>query len=325
MIQVCLNVILVLMLLFIPQTDDDDNLPITHYGVSLSPRSFEDDDFVNFFSYADEMGDVITWSGDWREFADPDGGAPYVITTLSEQFDYIPLMIPTFFEQDTGELLGALDDEVTFAAIIDFVATTQPQYFGFGVEVNVLWEKSLGDFFTFVALFEDLTTALDEVAPDTQVFTVFQLERMMGLQGGLFGGENNPANAQWALLDDFPSADFFAFTTYPSIIFQDPQNIPEDYYATILEHTDKPIAFTEIGWFTSDEITGWESDAEEQAIFVTEFFAQIDPLTPKLVIWSFMYDQSALPVPFDTMGLRDVEDTPRPAWEIWVENVDDNE
>lgn len=321
MIYALLNLCLVLTLTIIPQ---DDTLPKTHYGVSLSPRSFEDADFVNFFDYASEMGDVITWSGDWREFANPNG-APTVINALAEQFDYIPVMIPTVFIQDTGEILGTLDDEATFNAMIDFVEVNQPEYFGFGIEINVLWEHSLADFSAFEILFADLVVAIDAVAPNTQVFTVFQLERMMGLQGGLFGGENNPENAQWALLDQFSSADFFAFTTYPSIVYPDVYDIPDDYYATIRDHTDKPIAFTEIGWFTSDEITGWESDAEEQAFFVAQFFEQIAPLTPILVIWSFMYDQSRLPVPFDSMGLRDADDNPRPAWEIWVnrEVIDD--
>lgn len=36
---------------------------------------------------------------------------------------------------------------------------------------------------------------------------------MKGLQGGLFGGFNDAAQAQWQLIDRFPKADFIAFTT----------------------------------------------------------------------------------------------------------------
>ncbi|MBU0461016.1 MAG: hypothetical protein KJ574_00360 [Nanoarchaeota archaeon] len=52
----------------IPKADTTDiasSYPLK--GVSLSPRSFEGEDFTDFFTEAKEAGDVVLWAGDWKE------------------------------------------------------------------------------------------------------------------------------------------------------------------------------------------------------------------------------------------------------------------
>jgi hypothetical protein len=57
----------------------------------------------------------------------------------------------------------------------------------------------------FVELFAEVYGAVKEASPETSVFTVFQLERMKGLWGGLFGEgfsgrpttQTSPSGASW--------------------------------------------------------------------------------------------------------------------------------
>jgi hypothetical protein len=184
--------------------------------------------------------------------------------------------------------------------------------------VNTLYEKSPQDFEIFTRLFDDTCDAVKAASPGTKVFTVFQLERMKGLQGGLFGGVNDPGLAQWGLLDRFPKADLIAFTTYPGLVFPSPADIPAEYYAEAAARAAKPIAFTEIGWHSAAAPAGWESSEDEQAEFVRTFFALTAGVKPEMAVWSFLFDPETDP-PFDSMGLyRRSDGNPKSAWDAWI-------
>lgn len=290
-------------------------------GVGLSPRSNQPADFIDFFEKAKQAGQVVMWSGDWIELTNQTGGGPVVVAELAGQYDYIPLIIAQFFTQSTGELLRPLDAatrQVYEDSAAAFAAKYKPKYLGFGIEVNALYEKSPSDFDAFVAFFSQVYDAVKAESPETKVFTVFQLEKMKGLNGGLFGGVNDPSRAEWSLLDRFPEADMIAFTTYPGLIYEDPSDIPADYYTDVKSHTTKPVAFTEIGWHSAPSPAGWESGDAEQAQFVTTFFGMTQGLNKKLAIWSFLYDPDTIE-PFNSMGLRRREDgSAKPAWDEWL-------
>jgi hypothetical protein len=183
----------------------------------------------------------------------------------------------------------------------------------------MLAEKSPEDFEKFVRLFAGTYDAVKQKSPDTKVFTIFQLEHVKGLKGGLYGGVNDPAAADWALIDRFPKADLVGFTTYPGLIYKDPSGIPADYYVEIRNHTSKPVAFTEIGWQSEAWPAGWESGDVEQAAFVTRFFELTGSLDKEMAIWSFLYDPAA-PKPFDSMGLIKKDGTVRPSWNAWIDH-----
>ena len=102
-------------------------------------------------------------------------------------------------------------------------------------------------------------------------------------------------------------------------MFKDPDEIPEDYYTEILEHTDLPIAFLEIGWHASDFPPGWESSGGEQARYLDVFFTLTEDLYPVFNIWSFMFDPN-IQAPFNSMGLIDNRGVKRPSWNKWLEH-----
>ena len=289
-------------------------------GVSLSPRSFEGDDFTDFFDKAKQAGDIVMWAGDWIELGNTSGGGATVTAELALTYNYIPLIEAHFFIQSSGELVRPLDDATKLIyrnSAADFADRYEPEYLVFGIEVNALYEKSPEDFNEYVEFFSEVYDAVKAKSPGTKVFTTFQLERMKGLQGGLFGGENDPVSlSQWSLLDRFPKSDLIAFTTYPCLIYKDPSEIPQDYYSEITEYTTKPVVFTEIGWFR-DGPSGWESSQAEQAEFISTFFKLTGELKPEIAIWSFLYDQD-IESPFETMGLLEVDETFSIALETWA-------
>ena len=293
-----------------------------HYGFSFSPRTFGGDDFLPFFETATSAADVITWAGDWFELDKPTS-APYTITELGDDYGYEPLIIVGFFNQGARELIRPLDDatlDIYVALATDYARTHQPAYFSVGVEVDILYETSPLEFDRFVDLFSRTADAIHEVSPDTKVFTAFQLERLRGLRGGLFGGENDEAQATWELIDRFPTADLIGFTTYPSLIFDHPDDIPADYYTEILDHTTKPVAFVEAGWQAEDIASGWEGSEDEQVVFVERFIATATELDAELAIWSFLHDIPGFP-PFESMGLIPTNGPPRAGWTTWQELV----
>jgi hypothetical protein len=289
-------------------------------GITMTPKSFAQADFTDFIRQAKMAGDVIAWSGDWDELGAAQNGGPVVTAELASRNGMAPLISVQFFSQSTGELIRPLDGptrERYKNSAAAFAGKYKPRYLALGIEVNVLYEKSPGQFDEFVGLYHEVYAAVKEQSPGTMVFPVFQLEKMKGFGGGLFGGTNDPAQAEWFLLDRFPDADLIGFTTYPCLIYKDPSGIPPDYYSEIGRRTGKPVAFTEIGWHRRAGPAGWESSDAEQAGFVTAFFKGTGGLDCRLAIWSFLYDQN-VPEPFSSMGLRNSDGSARPAWENWV-------
>jgi hypothetical protein len=295
-----------------------ESVPLKTRGVSLSPKDYVSEAFADFFVRAEHTGGIVTWAGDWGQLTD-EAGAPYVVTELALSYELEPIVLATYFDQSTGESSMTLDESTRSRYIdgaVGYVDTYRPRYMGFGIEVNSFQMRNQEGYEEFVEFFGEVYEAMNEASPETRVFTVFQLERMKGLWGGLFGETNNPDLAQWNLLEDFEMADAFAFTTYPCLIYDEPSEMPDDYYDEIREHTMKEVLFTEIGWFREGP-EGWESSETEQADFIRTFFDLTSGIEPSLSIWSFMYDQKAQ-YPFDSMGLMDVNEAHVEAWEDWT-------
>lgn len=289
-------------------------------GVSLSPKSFSQEDFTMFFVKAKQAGGLVSWAGDWNQL-EGENAAPQVLAQLAPQNGLETVIQPQFFLQDSGQLLRDLNESAqeeykAFAA--EYARKYKPKYLGLGIEVNVLYEKNPQEFNKFVSFYGTVYDAVKQASPSTKVFTVFQLEKMKGLNGGLFGGENNESKNEWLLLEKFGKTDLIAFTTYPNIIFKSPSEIPADYYSSIRQKTSKPVAFTEIGWHSAPTPQGWESSEEEQEEFVKTFFSLTKSLKQEFSVWSFLYDQKTKE-PFDTAGLYASDGKEKKAWKAWLQ------
>ncbi|HSM02325.1 MAG TPA: hypothetical protein VK960_07815 [Acidimicrobiia bacterium] len=289
-------------------------------GFSLSPVDYEGDSLVEFLETASLNADAIARVGDILEWEGNEGSGLAVVDSLAEQYGYFPLSVAGIFDVDDGTLLRPLDD-ATFdryvAAASSYAANRRPPYLGLGVEVDTQWRTHPEDFDRFVDLFAAVAAAVDAVSPETRMFTVFQLERLSGMNGGLFGGDNDPSQAHWELIERFPDADIIGFTTYPGLVFSHPDDLPEDYYSRLAEHTGgRPIAFTEMGWQSDGDFAEFSGTQEKQAAYVERFTELITDTDVAFYIWSFLYDQQTFG-PFASMGLVDRNRRPKLGWWAW--------
>ncbi len=284
-------------------------------GVSLSPIDYSGN-FSAFFDKAQEAGSILTWGGDFDAFKN-DTGSAYAVTNLFLAKGFTPVIIIHPDEPDKVN-----ETQKLYAK--HYAEMYHPKFLGIGNEINgeQVYEQSAEKFDNFTKLFNETYDIIKSVSPLTKIFTIFQLERMKGLQGGLFGGTNDTTNLNdWFLMNNASKADFFAFTTYPCMIYGDPSEMPSDYYTEILAHTNKPIAFTEIGWYygvpTGSGWEPWNSSKQEQADFVGTYFSLTKTIPLEFNIWAFLYDQAA-PVPFDKMGLLAKTENSSLAWREWI-------
>ncbi|MCI0426169.1 MAG: hypothetical protein L0Z47_10050 [Actinobacteria bacterium] len=279
-------------------------------GFSLSPPSVSEQGFKEFFETAVLGADLLAWSGPWQDLS---AGGGFIVEQAAVS-GYVPVVITGFPTVDGRRVLPDDLDEVV-EAVTDWVADNQVPYLGLGVEINAfLWEKAPEDFERLAHIYPDLVASVHSVSEGTRVFPVFQLERLRGLKSGLFG-ETDTA-PEWELIARFPDADVIGFTTYPGLIYTDPGQVPDDYYRQILEHVDRPIVFTEVGWQAGGELGEWSGSADKQADFVTRWVPELTEIAD-MVIWSFLWDQGQA-APFETMGLIG-EDGERPAWQAWLD------
>lgn len=71
--------------------------------------------------------------------------------------------------------------------------------------------------------------------------------------------------------------------------------VPEDYYDEILDHVDTPIVFAEVRWQAGGDMSEWSGTPEKEAATACG---------DERVVWSFLWDQEAVPSVFSTRGLN---------------------
>jgi hypothetical protein len=290
------------------------------WGVGFTPRSAQPNDIIGSFKTARGAGNTLVWSGDWKEF-EYARGFPTLLVEQSYQNGLTVVIEVTAFSQDDGWLLRWLDEKTVqkyVAGAADFAQKYRPPYLGLGVDVDALYTRSPADFAKFVKLFDRTCDAVKAVSPETKIFTVFQLEKMKGLNGGLYGGTNDPSKDLWFLLDKFPRAELIAFNTYPGMIYKTPLDIPADYFRDIKNYTSKPLAISGTGWQSAEGKSGWPGSEALQAEYVQAFLWRTRDLNFEFTAWSYLYDPTALAEPFNSMGLLRGDGTFRPAWYAWT-------
>jgi hypothetical protein len=243
-------------------------------GFTLSPRSYESEDFVEFLELVATNADMLGWAGDAAALDQEDSPA-LVVHALADRNGLAPLVVTGVSSTETGLLLRPLD-QATFdgyvATAAAYAEEFRPRYFGYGVEIDSLFHAAEQDFDRFVDMFAAVAAAVGEASPETKLIIGFQLERMKGLNGGLFGGGNDESAALWDLIDRFPDADVIGFSTYPGLVFEHPDDLPDDYYRSVSERTGgRPVVFTEMGWQAEGEFGPYSGSEEAQARFLERF------------------------------------------------------
>ncbi len=281
-------------------------------GVSLSPKSFAATDYLAFFDKAADVGNTLSWAGPWADLAKPNNAALTVIKE-SKKRGVTPVIITGPAD---GEVFDGIFQQGFRDAVLNFVKGNDVPYLGIGNEINITYYDSSARYESLVSILNQLAKDVKDASPTTKVFTIFQLERLKGLHGGLFGGKNSTTDNDMALLKGIENFDMVAFTTYPCLIYKTPAEIPEEYYSDITNHTNLPVIFTEVGWFREGPATGWEATVQEQADFITRFQELTERFDPKLVIWPFLYKQD-IAAPFEGLFLLTSNEETSPGYEAW--------
>lgn len=203
-----------------------------------------------------------------------------------------------------------------------------PRYLGLASEINTYLDAFPEDQENFLSLYRETYAAVKAESPETRVFVTFQWDDLNRLDG-----DGTPYDVKWDQIEFFePQLDIWAISTYPHFFFEEPDDIPEDYYSRLIERTDKELAVAESGW-TSEDAGAFSGTPGEQVDFLLKLDAQIGE---SLVFWINLiyanldwdayreiFEEQGVEKDMETLsdfiflGLIDADGTPKPALETW--------
>ncbi|MEE8488059.1 MAG: hypothetical protein V3S56_07810 [Gemmatimonadota bacterium] len=204
--------------------------------------------------------------------------------------------------------------------VLRITAAVQPEWMGLASEINTL--AAVGDPALYAAILDMSNTLAPQVrgaSPGTQVFVSFQVDQANGFLG-------DPVIDHFALIDDF-DIDALGLSSYPVFVFDDPADVPDNYFAVFDAATDLPLIFVEGGWNSADtQITS--GTPQEQVDFLARYEELFDGVNLELwVMLTFTdLDIPALDLPpdraatlsnFAFMGLLDIDLNRKPAYAEW--------
>jgi hypothetical protein len=303
-------------------------------GLSSLPAELNDDAYERAFALAGAAGDVvlIQRTPPWEEMLSDELSRETIAATRREHELALEHDLEVFFAIDPtdagvdrsqladlpADLRGAgFADERVRRALLDYVLYAienyEPTYLAFGVEINTYALYRPEDFEAFLTLYAEAYDEVKARSPRTLVFPILQFERLKGILSF-----QRPYLPQWDLIDRFePRIDLLAVSSYPSLIFADPSQIPANYYTEITAHTDRPLALASLGYASGNAADG----EEDQAAFVMRVLADAEMLEAQLVVWLLGQDPSFdVDPPFDLLqhiGLLREDGAEKPAWDTW--------
>lgn len=209
---------------------------------------------------------------------------------------------------------------------IDAVAThVQPDYLGLAAETNLI--RAIAPAATYDALVAMTDSAVARLAavpfPPT-MFVSVQVETAWGrLPGdGAYVGIGQD-------LADFPFIGALGLSSYPYLGgFDEPAQVPLDYYARVQQDAGVPVMVVEGGWpSASSSMPGFafESSPAEQAAYVRRQAALLDEADAigvfqltftDLDLDAYPPGPAILPL-FASLGLVDEDLQPKPALSVW--------
>ncbi|MGQ9539139.1 MAG: hypothetical protein ACUVTE_06140 [Candidatus Bathycorpusculaceae bacterium] len=230
------------------------------------------------------------------------------------------LKIPPYMNSTTTNLGTTELRQLWIEQAVNISRNYHPKYFCIGNEVDTYyWNCNQTDFDNYVSLVEETYDAIKATSPETKVFVVFRLDTIDSCNG-------------WFLIEKFNKnkIDLFGFTSYPYMLgypgpasYEKPSDMPENYYTRIMNYTgEKPIAFSEIGWTSSELLRG--GSEQEQAEFLMWFLNHTKTMPLEIVSWLCLHDLRTLPEeadpntkPNDYVGLKYKNGTEKAIWAYW--------
>ncbi|MBR9988498.1 MAG: hypothetical protein KFH98_02025, partial [Gemmatimonadetes bacterium] len=197
-----------------------------------------------------------------------------------------------------------------------------PEYLGLAMEVNLIRAVAPADVYgAVVTMTNEGAAALAAHGSSAEPFVSFQVETAWGRLGGEVGYTGIGTERA-----DFPFIRAAGLSSYPFLGgFDDPEEVPLDYYARLLAQTSLPGLVVEGGW-SSASVEGVGSSAEKQARWIRRQMQLADHagLIAVTQITFTDLDLSTYPVPpnsilplFAHLGLVDTDFRSKPALAEW--------
>lgn len=205
-----------------------------------------------------------------------------------------------------------------------FASIIRPEYLAVASETNLVRAAAPP------ALYRGLVdaaaaagAAARAASPATRVFTTVQVEAAWGRLGG---GANGAFAGIARDRADFPFAEAIGLSSYPYLGgFNEPEDVPLDYYARLGEGTALPFLVIEGGW-TSASLGAIASSPDEQRRYVERHLRILDAARAAAYfqITFTDLDLAAITLPpgsilplFAANGLVDANLAPKPALAAW--------
>lgn len=204
--------------------------------------------------------------------------------------------------------------------VLAVAAVLQPDYLGLAAETNLIRAAAPASLYAaVVATANAMAADLDAANASAVQFYSVQVETAWGLFTA------TPFEGIAQDLADFPFAQAIGLSSYPYFVFDDPADIPPDYYLRVLEPTALPAFVAEGGW-SSASVGAGVGTLEKQARFVARHGELLDGIGA--VMWLHLLfadpDLSTWPQPippslplFTNIGLTDSDFSPKPALVEW--------
>jgi hypothetical protein len=185
----------------------------------------------------------------------------------------------------------ALDDPETILAYTRFcrrlIRTFEPDYFAYGIEVNMLAEANPRRFKQFRVLAKQVYETLKAENPNLPIFLTFQIDLY----------HKHRARQRPIITELLPYSDFIAVSTYPYMEGYSPQTLPEDWFADVAAiDPRKPLAIAETGFIAEGSYRNWlsgktvEGSEGAQAAYVRLLLRCANRQQARFVVWFFPQD-----------------------------------
>lgn len=230
----------------------------------------------------------------------------------------------------------SFDDPKVIRAYINYckrlIDEFNPDYFAYGIEVNLLAVNSPNEYQRFITLAEQVYPELKKAYPDLPIMLSFYQFPPKDIE--LVKEQVSPL---------LPYTDIYAISTYPYMglngVSYDTASLPVDWYSQVNEIAPgKPFAIAETGYIAQDFKTTFhtiKSNKREQKAYVERLLSDAQMLNAEFVVWfvvadydelwgvlKFFVNFSELVRAWKDTGLFDGNLNARPALETWDEWLD---
>jgi hypothetical protein len=226
------------------------------------------------------------------------------------------------------------DDPETILAYTRYcrrmIALFKPDYFAYGVEVNMLAGANPKKFEQFSTLAKQVYETLKQEHPKLPIFLTFQIDVYHKI----------PAVQGKVITDLLPWSDYIAVSSYPYMEGYYPSTLPANWFSDVAAlDPAKPFAIAETGFiaaesFQKPNVKPVEGSEQAQADYVRLILETANRQNGRFVVWFFPQDvdrfwaslsdpaSKAFVGMWKTTGLVDKEGRARQGlreWDLWFQ------